>query len=162
MKVRNIYAAVGSAGWYCDDKAAIHQGAVADGYAYRGRPVTPGFSSVREPGQALCIVLETDASLFAYGDCVSVTYAGQAGRREVFNAGHWKPLVEKEVAPVFVGRELGCCRSLCAELDSVIVAGKRLHPAVQYGLSQALLNAVALAYKRDFPPRYWRASTSLR
>jgi len=136
---------VGSGGWYCDDKAAIHKGAIPDGYTYQGQPVTAGFSSIHEPGQALCIVIETDTSGFGFGDAVSVTYAGQAGRREVFNAHYWKQVFDEKVSSVFTGREIVNFRSISQEINLFRLKGEPLHPAIEYGLSQALLNALAIA-----------------
>ncbi len=44
-----------------------------------------------------------------------------------------------------VGRDVGSFRAHAEEIDRMEVQGKRLHTALRYGLTQALLNATALA-----------------
>jgi methylaspartate ammonia-lyase len=56
MKIEKVLAAPGLTGFYFDDQLAIKEGAVADGTAYRGRPLTPGFSEVRQRGESLSII----------------------------------------------------------------------------------------------------------
>ena len=44
-----------------------------------------------------------------------------------------------------VGKEADDFRGLCAMMEAIQVDGKRLHTAIRYGLSQAILDAVAKA-----------------
>jgi len=47
-----------------------------------------------------------------------------------------------------VGKEADDFRGLCAMMEAIQVDGKRLHTAIRYGLSQAILDAVAKATGR--------------
>ena len=51
MKITRVIAVPGLNGFYNDDKKAIRQGAKMDGFVYRGKPVTPGFRSIRQAGE---------------------------------------------------------------------------------------------------------------
>ena len=143
-EIRRAWATEGLGGWYCDDKKAIVGGARADGYVYDGEPVTPGFRSVREPGEALLVTLEAEDGSIGEGDCVSVTYAGGAGRDRPFHTADYRTVVDEELLPRLVGRSWDGFRDAAADLDEVCgEAGG--HPAIRYGLSQALLTLAACA-----------------
>ena len=49
---------------------------------------------------------------------------------------------------MLVGREAVNFRALAAEMEAIQVEGKRLHTAIRYGMSQAILDAVAKATNR--------------
>lgn len=132
-------------GFFTDDQAAIRGGAVRDGFGYAGPPATPGFSSIRQPTQALSVLLELDDGQLAHGDCVAVQYAGAGGRDPVFDAADAARVVNSVIAPLLVGRELSGARDLLAELDAVQVDGQLMHSAVRYGVTQTALDAVARA-----------------
>lgn len=83
----------------------------------------------------------------AYGDCAAVQYSGAGGRDPLFLASDFIPVIEKEIAPKLVGRELESFRELAEEFDKIVVNGKRLHTAIRYGITQALLDGVAKAKK---------------
>jgi len=132
----------GLGGWYCDDKRAILEGAERDGYVYKGEPVTPGFRTIREPGEALLVTLVGEDGSLGEGDCVSVTYAGGAGRERPFHTEDYLGRVNESVLPWLLGRSWDCFRDAAAELEA-FCQGLSLHPAIQYGLSQALLSLAA-------------------
>ncbi len=132
-------------GSFTDDQAAIRAAGRRDGFGYAGPPVTPGFTAVRQPTQALSVLLELDDGQLAHGDCVGVQYAAAGGRDPVLDAGHAAEVVEAVVAPALVGADLGSCRELMQRLDSLQHQGARLHTAVRYGVTQAALDAVARA-----------------
>ena len=59
---------------------------MADGAWYRCRPLTPGFSAPRIPAAAMSIGLAFGSNLVAWGDAMSVQYAGnRPGREGVFD-----------------------------------------------------------------------------
>jgi methylaspartate ammonia-lyase len=132
-------------GFFADDQAAIRSGAVHDGFGYAGDPVTPGFRTVRQAGEAVSVLLLLDDGQVAQGDCAAVQYSGVGGRDAVFGAAAAIEVIERHVAPMLRGRRLGDFRSVAAAVDSVTVAGRPLHTAIRYGLTQALLDAVARA-----------------
>ena len=84
----------------------------------------------------------------AYGDCAAVQYSGAGGRDPLFLAKDFIPIIEQHIRPVLVGQEADNFRRLSALAESITVDGKRLHTAIRYGVTQALLDAVARSSKR--------------
>ncbi len=84
----------------------------------------------------------------AWGDCAAVQYSGAGGRDPLFLAEEFIPLIETHIKPVLVGREADSFRDLCRDMEAITIDGKRLHTALRYGLSQAILDAVAKATGR--------------
>jgi methylaspartate ammonia-lyase len=168
------------AGYY-EDLAALQAEQVPPSQRFTAPPRTPGFRAVREVAEAVSVGLVLDDGRVAWGDCVSVSYGGQAGRWPVFRDDAGLATIREVVAPALEGRALIGFRPLAAELDdlapplppaepavtdpsrrALLTALPRafqgspdsnpssplvhaLHPAIRYGASQALLQAVALA-----------------
>lgn len=147
MKIEKVICAKGRTGFYFDDQKAIKAGAAHDGMMYVGEPMTPGFTSIRQAGEAISVLLLLEDGQVAWGDCAAVQYSGAGGRDPLFLAEDFIPLIEGEVAKHLIGRELNSFRELTTEIDHMQVDGKRLHTAIRYGLSQAILDAVAKAQK---------------
>ena len=145
MKIIDVICAKARTGFYFDDQRAIKKGAKADGSAYIGTPVTPGFTAVRQAGEAISVLLVLEDGQIAHGDCAAVQYSGAGGRDPLFLANDFIPIIEKHVKPMLVGREADSFRKLAGEAESILVDGKRLHTAIRYGVSQAILDAVAKA-----------------
>lgn len=145
MKIVDLICAKGRTGFYFDDQRAIKMGAQSDGSAYIGTPVTPGFTAVRQAGEAISVMLVLEDGQIAYGDCAAVQYSGAGGRDPLFLAEDFIPVIEKHIKPFLVGREADNFRQLCKEMEAIEVDGKRLHTAIRYGVSQAILDAVARA-----------------
>ena len=145
MKISKVICAPGRTGFYFDDQAAIKAGAAHDGAMYEGEPMTPGFTGVRQAGEAISVMLVLEDGQIAWGDCAAVQYSGAGGRDPLFLAENFIPLIEGEVAGHLVGRELDSFRGLAEEIDHLEADGKRLHTAIRYGVSQAILDAVAKA-----------------
>ena len=51
-----------------------------------GRPVSPGFTKIVQPGTAISVMLLLDDGQVAFGDCVDVILTGVAGRDLLFQA----------------------------------------------------------------------------
>ncbi|MBR5301586.1 MAG: methylaspartate ammonia-lyase [Clostridia bacterium] len=148
MKIIDVVCSKGRTGFYFDDQRAIKQGAGHDGVFYTGAPVTEGFTSVRQAGESISVMLILEDGQIAYGDCAAVQYSGAGGRDPLFLAKDFIPLIEKHIKPELVGREADDFRALTAMMEAIEVDGKRLHTAIRYGVSQALLDAVAKATGR--------------
>ena len=145
MLIRDLVCAIGRAGYFNKDLLAIKRGPVADGFAYRGEPVSPGFDEIIQPGQALCLMLVLEDGQVALGDCVDVILAGIAGRDPVFRAAQHLPIVEGELRDLLRGRAIDRFRPLAEEIERYRHQAAPLHTALRYGLSQALLHAASLA-----------------
>jgi methylaspartate ammonia-lyase len=130
-------------GFFADDQAAIRAGAEHDGFSYAGRPITPGFSAIRQSGEALSVLLLLEDGSVAHGDCAAVQYSGAGGRDPVFNAAQARKDIEEHLAPMLVGAELGSFRELAARVDGYQTVSGSLHTAIRYGVTQAVLDAVA-------------------
>lgn len=146
MKIKRLVCSAGKTGFYFDDQRAIKQGAGHDGFFYVGDAVTPGFEAIRQAGESIGIQIELEDGQIGYGDCAAVQYSGAGGRDPLFLAKDYIPVIEKEIAPKLVGAELESFRELANQIESTEVNGKRLHTAIRYGLTQALLDAVAKAH----------------
>lgn len=147
MKIVDLICAKGRTGFFFDDQTAIRKGAKPDGGTYSGEPVTPGFKAIRQAGEAISVMLILEDGQVAYGDCAAVQYSGAGGRDPIFLAEDFIPVIEKYIAPCLVGRELTSFRQLAEEVDQLVnpVTGKKLHTAIRYGVTQAILDAVAKA-----------------
>ena len=149
MRIKQLICAPGRTGFYFDDQKAIKAGARMDGNIYIGEAKTDGFTSVRQAGESVSLMLILEDGQIAYGDCAAVQYSGAGGRDPLFLAADFIPLIEKEIAPLLVGKELGSFREMMDLVENFHTAdGKRLHTAIRYGLSQVLLDALAKAGKK--------------
>jgi len=143
MKIKKVFYSAGSTGFYFDDQKAIKAGAGHDGFTYKGKPVTPGFNSIRQAGESVSIILELENGIYAWGDAVAVQYSGTGGRDPLFLASKYIPFMQKHISPVLEGLKIDNFRESAAYIDSLRFDGERLHTAIRYGLSQALLDAKA-------------------
>ena len=147
MKIIDVVCSTGRTGFYFDDQRAIKKGAEHDGFSYVGESVTEGFTSIRQSGESISVMFILEDGQVAYGDCAAVQYSGAGGRDPLFLAKDFIPIIEKQIAPKLIGRELESFKTLAREFDHMLVNGKRLHTAIRYGITQAILDAVAKAKK---------------
>jgi methylaspartate ammonia-lyase len=150
MRIVDVVCSASKTGFYFDDQRAIKTNAVADGNTYKGEPVTEGFTSVRQAGEAISVMLILEDGQIAYGDCAAVQYSGAGGRDPLFLAKDYIPVIMNEIAPLLIGREADNFRSLAEEIDRFVNpnTGKIIHTAVRYGVTQAILDAVAKNKKK--------------
>ena len=143
MTISDVVCTSGRAGFFFDDQAAIRQGATHDGFDYQGFPVTEGFYKIRQPGESVSVILMLSDGDVAFGDCVAVQYSGAGGRDPLFKASIVIKTIDDYVRPLLIGAPLDSFRALAEQVDSLRVEGGRLHTAIRYGVTQALLDAVA-------------------
>ncbi|MFA5007496.1 MAG: methylaspartate ammonia-lyase [Candidatus Izemoplasmatales bacterium] len=148
MRIQKIILSPSYTGFYFDDQKAIKKGATTDGFMYVGDPVTPGFTSIRQAGEAISVQLILEDGTVGYGDCAAIQYSGAGGRDPLFLAKDYIPWIRKHVVPLLVGKELASFRPMAEWVDKLEIDGKRLHTAIRYGFSQAILNAVANQRRR--------------
>ncbi len=147
MEITGVYATPGYAGFFFDDQRAIKQGARQDGFTYDGDPVTDGFDEIRQAGETIIVDIELADGSVVRGDCAAVQYSGTGGRDPLFQAAEYAPVIEGAVAEELVGRDATDFLANAELLEEMQVAGDRLHTAIRYGVSQALLAAAAAAEK---------------
>lgn len=147
MKIVDVVCAKGRTGFYFDDQRAIKKNAVSDGATYRGKPLTDGFSSVRQAGEAISVMLILEDGQVAYGDCAAVQYSGAGGRDSLFLAKDFIPVIQSQIAPLLIGEELDSFKRLAEKIDKYknVDTGKLIHTAIRYGVTQSILDAVAKA-----------------
>jgi methylaspartate ammonia-lyase len=145
MQVVDAVFSLGLSGYVHRDLAAIKAGAVADGMLYRGSPQSPGFRSIVEPCRIVSVMLVLEDGQVACGDCADVILAGIGGRDPAFHGEDHLDLLRSRIAPLLIGLDARAFRSNAERFDRVAPDGQRLHTALRYGVSQALLHAAALA-----------------
>ncbi|MBO9523689.1 MAG: methylaspartate ammonia-lyase [Nocardioidaceae bacterium] len=143
MRISQVLLVPGTGTYSNDDQAAIAAGAVRDGYFYDGPVLTDGYRSIRQPSEALQVLLVLEDGQVATGVGVSVQYAGGSGREPVLVA---TDAIERWGAPIeelLVGEEVTSFRAQSARMAELA-----LPRAVAYGVSQALLDATARGSRR--------------
>jgi len=158
MKIRKVIFTRGNSSFFFDDQKAIKAGAPQDGFVYRGDPVTEGFPAIRNAGEAVSIQLILEDGSIAVGDACAVQYSGTGGRDPLFLAQRYIPFMETHLTPLLEGRELTTFRADADYFDHAELGGHRLHTAIRYGLTQALLDAHAQArscFKTEVVLREW-------
>jgi methylaspartate ammonia-lyase len=149
MKVKDVICAAGRSGYMHRDLLAIKSGkAKPNGSLYEGAPMSPGFTRIIEPATVISVMLVLEDGQIAFGDCADVILAGVAGRDPAFNATGHIEYLRSDVAQALRGREVSTFRENAAEMDAYLYRGARLHTAIRYGVSQALLHATALARRQ--------------
>jgi methylaspartate ammonia-lyase len=143
--VVEVMAAPGAGAFFFDDQAAIKGGAPHDGFAILGEPVTPGYEAIRQPAEAVSVMLRLGDGHVAHGDCVAVQYSGVGGRDPLLRSAALVPLIEAEVGAALRGRDIASFRASCALVDELVDTVPDFGTAAAYGLSQALLAAAAHA-----------------
>jgi methylaspartate ammonia-lyase len=146
MKIAKVLCAQVRSGFFNWDLKAIKAGgAKANGFTYDGEPVTPGFKKIVQPGTALSVMLVLEDGQVAFGDCLDVILTGFAGRDPLFIAKDHVGFVEQEVGALLTGRSLEQFKPLAMEVDVMKRGGRTIHTGLRFGITQALLHAVALA-----------------
>lgn len=148
MKIIDVICSKGLSGFYFDDQKAIKCDACCDGFAYSGEPSTPGFSAIRQAGECISVMILLEDGQIAYGDCAAVEYSGAGGRDPLFLADEFIPKIDKLIKPILIGKELNSFKELAEIVDNLREEnGKKIHTAIRYGVTQAILDAVAKAKK---------------
>lgn len=148
MRIVDIICSQGRSGFYFDDQRAIKEGAKSDGATYIGEPVTKGFKSIRQSGESISVMIILENKQIAHGDCAAVQYSGAGGRDPLFLAKDFIPIIEKEVKHLLIGKEANNFKDLCKCIENITIDNKKIHTAIRYGVTQALLDAVAKSTNR--------------
>lgn len=148
MKVKQVICASGRSGYMHRDLMAIKAGAKQDGILYHGKPLSPGFTNIVEPATIISVMLELEDGQIACGDCADVILAGVAGRDPAFNASDHIDYMRGEITDALRGRDVAQFRLNARDMDSYSRGGRRLHTAIRYGITQALLHATALNHQQ--------------
>ena len=145
MKITQALFVPGYSSFYFDDQKAIKSGAGQDGFVYVGNAVTEGFHEIRQAGECVSVLLVLENGSVAVGDCAAVQYSGAGGRDPLFLGKSFVPFLEQHLKPLLEGRAVDTFLDNARYFDTLEIDGKRLHTAIRYGLTQALLDATALS-----------------
>jgi len=143
MKIKKVLFAKCLTGFYMDDKEAIKQGAKRDGFIYKGKPITPGYESIRQPGEAVSVIFVLENGEIAFGDCVVAQYASSGGREVPLSAEAQIDCMKKYVVPYFEGFDICNFKNTAETFDRHLFDGKKLPSSIRYGVTQAILETVS-------------------
>lgn len=143
MKIKKVLLSPSFTGFYFDDQLAIKKGAKTDGNFYLGKPLTNGFTNIRQKGEAISIQLVLEDGTVGYGDCAAVQYSGTGGRDPLFITADFIPFFEENITPLLLKEDVSNFKQLAEKYDNLHINGIRLHTALRYGITQALLSASA-------------------
>ncbi|QPB24483.1 methylaspartate ammonia-lyase [Rhizobium sp. 007] len=144
MKISDVIFPTGQSAYFHIDFAAVRLGRVVDGFTYKGPVATPHFSTIAEPAKTISVVLVLEDGQVAFGDCTDVVYSGVYGRDPIFLPSMHLDRLNGEVAGMLRGRDISSFKTVAEEFDAHDSRGTKLHIAVRYGITQALLHAVSL------------------
>lgn len=143
MKIQDVLFSRGEGGFFFDDQVAIKKGLPHDGFLYKGTPRTAGFKHIRVPSESISILLVLEDGQIAQGDCCAVQYSGVDGRDPLFTADAYIPWLKRFLRPQLVGRACSPFRANAEALENLKMDQGRLHTAIRYGVTQALLDAAS-------------------
>ena len=66
MKIKDVIISKSYTGFFFDDQQAIKKGAINDGFLYVGDPVIPGFTQIRQKGEAIYLQLVLENGMIGY------------------------------------------------------------------------------------------------
>jgi len=87
--------------------------------------VTKGFTTIRQAGEGVSILLELEDGRLAVGDCAAVQYSGVGGRDPLFLAEHYLSFLERELKPRLTGMEIGPFRQMADKFENLTFNGKK-------------------------------------
>jgi methylaspartate ammonia-lyase len=146
MKIVDVLHTVGLSGSYNKDLAAVRAGNTKqDGFLIVGKPLTPGFESIVQPGAAVSVLLMLEDGQVAFGDCMDVILSGAAGRDPLFRPKDHEDFLTKVLPDLLRGRDVARFRDNAGAIEAHREGGKPIHTALRYGVSQALLQGAAMA-----------------
>ena len=147
MKISKVMFVAGVSSFYFDDQRAIKNGVSQNGFIYNGEAITNGFSSIRQAGECISILLLLEDGSIARGDCVAVQYSGAGGRDPLFTSQTFIPFLKRHIKPLLEGRNISQFKGNSHFFDTLEINNQPLHTAIRYGLSQALLDATAIYHR---------------
>lgn len=144
QRILKVKAVSGQGSYYYEDVAALQKRSLPEEARWRAKAETPGFSFVREIAEVVSVGIQTEDGLWSWGDCVGVSYSGKSGREGAFRAKEGLEQIETVLAPFLQNKKLTTFREVMNEVNLL-----NLHRAVRYGVSQALLKAVAQSHREE-------------
>jgi methylaspartate ammonia-lyase len=163
--ITDVTFVCGLSGYFHKDLQAIKQSPDYNPLLDNIAPVTPGFQKVVQAGEVISILLHLSNGTVAIGECVDVIFSGAASRDPLLIPEEHLPFLETIVRPWLLKCDISTFRSNASHIDQPWpqLGNKRLHTAIRYGLSQALLSATALhncCTTAEVVSREWKTTIS--
>ncbi|KAA8647688.1 hypothetical protein EYZ11_010136 [Aspergillus tanneri] len=145
MYLSDVQFVIGLSGYFVKDLQAVRQSPSYNPLIDNIRPRTPGFKNVVQAGQIISVLLHLPNGSVVVGDCADVIFSGAASRDPLFIAEEHLPVFESIVKPWLLARNVTEFRPNAERVDAPWpeLQHARLHSAIRYGLTQALLAAAA-------------------
>jgi methylaspartate ammonia-lyase len=147
LKICEVKTISGQGAYYYEDVTALQKRSIEESQRWSTLAETQGFKFVREIAEVVSIGIKTKDGVWSWGDCVGVSYSGKSGREGVFRSSSGCEEIKKYFTPLLLNKRLSTFREVMNEVNLL-----PLHRAVVYGVSQALLGAVASQHKEPM----WR------
>lgn len=135
--ISDIFIVPTQGAYYYEDVSRLQETEIKEDDRWTAKAKTPGFSSVREIAEVVSVGILSSSGVVSWGDCVGVSYSGKSGRDGVFRHKEGVAALSA-LKPLLLGKPLAMFRSFIPVLESFSA-----HKAIHYGVSQALLSAVA-------------------
>ena len=157
--IPSVFAAYKKGDWTISGFFAITGGggkaSFDDGLPMFDAMVIGGLGAQKIPSNAYSLKSYMDGKQYIYSVQLGLTYKATdwlsvfaGGRDPLFLAEHFIPFLNDHIKPLLVGRDVDAFLPNARFFDKLRIDGNLLHTAVRYGLSQALLDATALATGR--------------
>jgi methylaspartate ammonia-lyase len=140
-EIARVLTADGIGSCWQEDISSIRKKWIPPGERWITPASAPGMRFVRQPARVLSIGLGMKDGRVAWGDCLSVSFAGKSGRESAFS--------NDDAAVHFIKSKLRdelikCQGKRLADVESFLRAEHpELPTSVWFGISQALVNAVS-------------------
>lgn len=159
MKIVQMMAIPYGGGYYYEDISRLQEVSVPVEERYFHPAKNPLMKKVREPAEVIGIGIRVEPSRWLWGDAVGVSFASPTGREPLLRANDWLERLA-QCFPSFTGMDLSSYKSGWEKWAPTV--GK-FPKAIQYGLSQALLSAVAESNSETMAEtvdREWKLNSS--
>src|SRR5262245_15436007 len=131
MRIRSVICSIGRSGYMHRDLMAMKSGAKQDGFVFHGKPLSPGFKKIVEPGSIISVMLELEDGQIAFGDCADVILAGVAGRDPAFRGEDHIGYLRSEIAPLLTELDVAKFRANARQFDQYRHGPSPLQPPVR-------------------------------
>ena len=147
--IKNLIFSEGVGSCWQEDISAVRDSWTAPG----DRWTTPSSTSnnvpgtpmkyIRQPARVLSIGLQLESGETAWGDCLSVSFAGKSGRDQAIQTSSARDALQEHSLLLALQKFKG--RLLCEADAGLAIEFPDWKPAIRFGVSQALVNAVAVS-----------------
>lgn len=141
--VKNLIFSEGVGACWQEDIAAVRESWTAAGDRWRTSSPNGSMQFIRQPARVLSIGLQLESGDTVWGDCLSVSFAGKSGRDQAIQTNSAREALQPKNLLAELQNLQG--RSLCEVESSLSKTFSAWTPAIRFGVSHALVNAVASA-----------------